>query len=190
MKNTTLTWAIGIVVIVILLLMWMLSGYNGLVSANIKADTQWAQVETQYQRRLDLIPNLVSTVKGITKQELSVFGELANARKGYAGATSVNDKVLASNQVEGALSRLLVITENYPVLRSSENFNSLMTELAGTENRISVERMRFNDAVAVYNLAVKTFPSNITAKVFGFSERSLFKADVAANKPVKVDFSN
>ena len=190
MKNTKLAWIIGIVIVVVLLVIWLLSNYNSLVRANIAVDTQWAQVESQYQRRFDLIPNLVSTVKGITKQELAVFGEIANARKGYAGAQSVNDKVIASNQMEGALSRLLVITENYPALRSSENFSSLMVELSGTENRISVERMRFNDAVSKYNLTVKTFPSNITASFFGFKERALFKADVEASKPAKVDFSN
>jgi LemA protein len=181
---------IGVGAVLVICAMWMFSSYNGLVSQNIAVDTQWAHVETQYQRRLDLIPNLVQTVKGITKQELAVFGEIAEARKGYAGAQSVNDKVTASNQMESAISRLLVITENYPVLRSSENFTSLTTELAGTENRISVERMRFNDAVALYNLRVKTFPSNIVAGVFGFHERALFKAEQEANKPVKVDFSN
>ena len=189
MKNIFSTWWFWVIIVVVIG-GWLFSGYNSLTRASLAVDNQWAKVEVQYQRRLDLIPNLVATVKGVTKQELAVFGEIANARKGYAGATTVDQKVAASNQMESAISRLLVITENYPTLRSSEAFTSLMTELSGTENRISVERTRFNDEVTAYNTLVKTLPGNLVAQVFGFKERSLFQAEQGAEKPAKVDFSN
>lgn len=164
------------------LVLWVWSTYNGLIKANIAVDTQWAQVETQYQRRVDLIPNLVASVQGIFTQEKEIFSTLAQARQNYSGARTVNEKVAAANQVEGALGRLLVITENYPVLTSSETVKSLMSQLEGTENRVSVERTRFNDAVGVWNGKLLTFPSNVVGKLFGFEKRDFFKADVGAEK--------
>lgn len=169
-------------VIVALIGFWLMSSYNGMVKANLAVDTQWAQVETQYQRRFDLIPNLVSSVQGIMTQEKDVFTAIANARQGYAGAKSVDEKARAAGQVESALGRLLVITENYPQLASSETVKNLMTQLEGTENRVSVERTRFNDVVGSFNTHIMTFPSNIVASLFGFEKRQFFKADEAAAK--------
>lgn len=179
------TWGIVLIIIIISGL-WLVSAYNTLVTLNESVDNQWAQVETQYQRRLDLIPNLVESVKGIMKQEQDVFGKLALARTHYAGAATVDEKARAAGEVESALGRLLVIMENYPQLKSSENVTTLMVQLEGTENRVSVERGRFNDAVKMYNLKVKQFPGSIFAAIFGFSERSYFTADTGAAQAPKV----
>lgn len=160
--------------------------YNRLVSASEGVDNQWAQVQTQYQRRFDLIPNLVESVKGILKQEQKIFGDLAEARTRYSGATGAQDKVQAANQVESALGRLLVIMENYPQLKSSENVQTLMAQLEGTENRISVERQRFNEAVRVYNVMIKRFPASLFAGAFGFSEKAYFEAAAGAAENPKV----
>ena len=130
--------------------------------------TQWAQVENQLQRRNDLIPNLVETTKGIAQQERDVFGQIAESRAKLAGAQTPEQTMQAANEQSAALARLLVIVENYPQLRSSETFNRLMDELSGTENRIAVERMRYNERVQEYNTLRRQFPSNITAGLFGF----------------------
>ena len=176
------TYIIIGVIVVVLFYGW--TTYNGLVTASVGIDGQWAQVETQYQRRFDLIPNLVESVKGIMIQEQTVFTAIAEARTKYSGAMTVDEKARAAGQVESALGRLLVITENYPQLKSSETVQTLMSQLEGTENRVSVERKRFNDAVASYNLKTKRFPSNILASLFGFSERAYLEAaDGAENAP-------
>ncbi|MDO8590221.1 MAG: LemA family protein [bacterium] len=167
---------LAIIGVLVLLVIWGFSGYNGLISLNEAADAQWAKVETQYQRRFDLIPNLVNSVKGILTQEQKIFGDIAEARTRYAGATSANDKALAASQVENAFARLLVVMENYPQLQSSSNVRDLMTQLEGTENRISVERIRFNDMIRDYNISVKRFPKNILAGLLGFGERSYFES--------------
>lgn len=179
-------WIAGAVVVVVLLYGW--SAYNGFVSKNEAVDNQWAQVETQYQRRFDLIPNLVESVKGIMAQERTVFDALAEARTRYAGAGTVDEKAAAATQVEGALARLLVVVENYPQLRSSEAVTNLMTQLEGTENRVSVERKRFNDAVQVLNVSVKRFPGNLVAGIFGFGERTYFEAAAGAENAPQVEF--
>src|SRR5882724_9683489 len=158
---------IGIAVVVVLILLYGFATYNSLVTLNIAADTQWKQVETDYQRRFDLIPNLVESVKGIMKQEQAVFTAIADARTKYAGATTPDQKAAAATQVEGALGRLLVITENYPQLKSSDTVQTLMSQLEGTENRISIERMRFNTSVQAYNLKVMKIPSSIIAAMTG-----------------------
>jgi len=163
-----------VIIAVILLYGWLT--YNRFVSANEAVDNQWAQVETQYQRRFDLIPNLVESVKGVMKQEQKIFGDLAEARTRYANAKNVDDRVSAINQVETSLSRLLAVMENYPQLKSSENVQTLMVQLEGTENRISVARQRYNDAVRALNVMTKRFPSNIIATMFGFNERTYFEA--------------
>lgn len=168
----------------------LIGTYNSLVSQSQSVDNQWAQVETQYQRRFDLIPNLVEATKGIFEQEKQVFGQLAEARQGYSGAQNPSEKAAAATQLESALSRLLVIVENYPQLRSSEAVTSLMDELAGTENRVSVERKRYNDQVRTYNTQVKQFPTNFIAPIMGFSERSYFEAAETASETPKVDFGN
>ncbi|MDB5266542.1 MAG: LemA family protein [Parcubacteria group bacterium] len=167
--------------IILVLVIWLYSSYNSLVPLNEQADAQWGQVENAYQRRFDLIPNLVNSTKAVLGQEQKVFGDIADARTRYSGATTPDEKAAAATQVESALGRLLVITENYPTLVSVGTVRDLMTELEGTENRINVERNRFNEIVQGYNTKVKTFPTNLIAGLFGFHERSYFKADATAS---------
>src|SRR3954470_15543085 len=144
--------------------------YNRFVGQEEAIKTQWAQVENQLQRRNDLIPNLVETTKGIAQQEKDVFGQIADSRARLAGAKTPEETINAANQQSAALGRLLVVAENYPQLRSSESFNRLMDELSGTENRIAVERMRYNERVQEYNVSRRSFPSNITANMFRFKD--------------------
>ncbi len=162
--------------------------YNRFVSEEEGLKAQWAQVENQLQRRNDLIPNLVETTKGVAQQERDVFGQIAESRAKLAGARTPADTMQAANEQSAALARLLVIVENYPQLRSNETFNRLMDELSGTENRIAVERMRYNERVQGYNTIRRQFPSNITARIFGFNEYPLFNAPTAAEQVPKVDF--
>ena len=162
--------------------------YNRFVSQEEGIKAQWAQVENQLQRRNDLIPNLVETTKGIAQQEKDVFGQIAESRAKLAGARTPEETIQAANQQSAALARLLVVVENYPQLRSSESFNRLMDELSGTENRIAVERMRYNERVQEYNTSRRQFPSNITASLFGFKEHPLFNAPAAAEQVPKVNF--
>jgi LemA protein len=162
--------------------------YNRFVGQEEAIKTQWAQVENQLQRRNDLIPNLVETVKGYAQQERDVFGQIADARAKLAGARTPEDTIQAANQQSAALARLLVIAENYPQLRSNESFNRLMDELSGTENRIAVERMRYNERVQEYNTSRRRFPANITANLFGFKEYPLFNAPPEAERVPKVNF--
>ncbi|GAI38585.1 unnamed protein product [marine sediment metagenome] len=175
--------------IVLVLVLSLISFYNSLIGKTQAVDNQWAQVETQYQRRFDLIPNLVNSVKGIMTQEQAVFGQIAEARTRYAGAGTVEEKVKAAGDLESALGRLLVIMENYPELRSAENVSQLMDELAGTENRISVERRRYNDLVRDYNTTIKKFPANLVAGTFGFSQRLFFEAVEGAEQAPEVNLN-
>jgi len=167
-------WIIVLVVVVVLV-SWVVGKYNFFVSQNESITNQWAQVENQFQRRFDLIPNIVETVKGVAKQEKDVFGAIAEARTRYSGAVSSDEKAQAASQVESALGRLLVIAENYPVLQSSQAYRDLIISLEGTENRISVERMKYNDLVKVLNTNVKTFPNSILASIFGVTEHAYFE---------------
>jgi LemA protein len=176
-----------ILAVVAVVALYVLTGYNRIVTTNEVVTNQWAQVETQYQRRFDLIPNLVASVQGIMKQEKEVFGALAEARSKYAGAQGVDARAQAAGQVESAFARLLVITENYPQLKSSESVQALMTELEGSENRVSVERKRFNDAVQGYNLLTKRFPMSIIARVFGFGAHPYFEATEGSAVAPKVN---
>ena len=162
--------------------------YNRFVGQEEAIKTQWAQVENQLQRRNDLIPNLVETTKGIAQQEKDVFGQIADSRARLAGARTPEETIQAANQQSAALARLLVVVENYPQLRSNETFNRLMDELAGTENRLAVERMRYNERVQEYNTSRRRFPSNVTASVFGFKEYPLFNAPPEAERVPRVDF--
>lgn len=176
--------------ILIVLALWVMSTYNSLVSLNENAKTAQADVEVQYQRRFDLIPNLVSSVEGIFEQEREVFNALAEARTRYAGSTAGStDRVTAINGVETALARLLVVVENYPELRSSESVLKLQDQLEGTENRISVARNTYNAVVNQLNKKVQFFPSNVIADIFGFGELERFKAtEEAASAPPVVNF--
>jgi len=163
--------------------------YNSLIVKTQAIDNQWAQVETQYQRRFDLIPNLVRSVEGIMFQEQTVFGQLAEARTRYSGAKGTAEKLEAANGIESALGRLLVVMENYPELRSSTNVSQLMDELAGTENRVAVERRRFNDLTRDYNTTIKKFPNNLLAGMFGFQERPYFEAAEGAEQAPTVEIN-
>jgi len=163
---------------------WM--AYNGMVSAAEATDAQWKQVETQYQRRFDLIPNLVESVKGAMQQEKDIFGKLADARTKYGGATSPSDKAQAAGEVESALSRLLVVMENYPQLNSMQTVQTLMAQLEGTENRISVERKRYNEMVRDFNVRIKRFPGVIFASIFNFTEKKYFEAAAGSEVAPKV----
>ncbi len=164
--------------------------YNSLVALNENVENQWAQVETQYQRRFDLIPNLVESVKGVMAQEVAIFTAIAEARTRYSGAGSVNDKAEAATQMEGALGRLLVVMENYPQLKSSENVQTLMVQLEGTENRISVERKRFNDLVRDFNVRVKQVPAKWIASSLGYTERNYFESAEGSETAPEVNFDN
>lgn len=162
--------------------------YNRFVGQEEAIRAQWAQVENQLQRRNDLIPNLVETTKGIAQQEKDVFGQIAESRAKLSGARTQDETMEAANQQSSALARLLVVVENYPQLRSNESFNRLMDELAGTENRLAVERMRYNERVQEYNTSRRQFPANVTAGLFGFKEYPLFKAPPDAQRVPRVDF--
>lgn len=162
--------------------------YNKIVTANENVDNQWAQVETQYQRRFDLIPNLVEAVKGAMAQETKVFGDLAEARTRYAGASTVNEKAEAATAVESSLARLLVVMENYPQLKSIEAVQTLMAQLEGAENRISVERKRFNDSARDFNVMVKRVPAKWFASMFGFGEKNYFEAAAGSENAPAVKF--
>jgi LemA protein len=178
---------ISILVVVVLIIGWFWNSYNSLVTASEGVDNQWAQVEVQYQRRFDLIPNLVAAVKGAMTQEQSVFGDLAAARANYSGATTVNAKAEAATQVESSLGRLIAVMENYPELKSTETVQNLMTQLEGTENRVSVERGRFNDQVKAYNVLIKRFPMNVISGMFGYSEKAYFQIAAGVENTPKVD---
>jgi len=162
---------------------------NELATQNVGIEAQWAQVDVALQRRADLIPNLVETVKGFAKQEKDVIASVANARAALVGARTPQEKIAANNQLDGALSRLLVVVENYPNLKSNENFLRLQDELAGTENRIAVERRKYNETVQRYNTQLVIFPNNIIASLSGFSRNdAYFKTDAGARVAPKVAF--
>ncbi|KKT35240.1 MAG: LemA protein [Parcubacteria group bacterium GW2011_GWA2_44_12] len=178
---------IGVGAAVLLIVLWFIGAYNGFVRADVAISGQWAQVETQYQRRFDLIPNLVNSVKGIMNQEKEVFGKLADARSKYAGAGTINEKATAAGEVETALSRLLVVMENYPELRSTETVTNLMASLEGTENRVAVERKRYNDIIQSYNQKLRVFPGALVGKMFGFSAKTYFESTEGAQNAPTVD---
>ncbi len=189
MKNILIV--LGVIFFIGFLIFSFFGGtYNSLVAEKVAVQTQQAQVETQLQRRFDLVPNLVASVKGAQIQEQKVFEDIANARTHYAGvASGTPEKIQAANQFESALGRLLVIVENYPQLQSTQTVQDLMTQLEGAENRISVARQRYNESVQIYNQHVQTFPTNFIAGMFGFQPLPLFTTTTpeAKNAP-KVEF--
>ena len=180
----------GAAAIVLVLSALPLTGcsYNQFVGQEEAVKAQWAQVQNQLQRRNDLIPNLVETVKGYAQHEESVYTDIADARSRLLAAKTPQESIEAANQQTSALGRLLAVVENYPQLRANEQFNRLMDELSGTENRIAVERMRYNEKIQEYNTARRRFPANLTAKVFGFKEYPLFEAPPEARQVPKVNF--
>ncbi|MBU1781842.1 LemA family protein [bacterium] len=184
---------LGMTVIVVVIATWMIfsfvtNHYNKLVTLREDVEAKWAQVENQLKRRGDLIPNLVNTVKGYAKHEKEIFIGIAEARAKLAGANTVPEKIKASNELGGFLSRLLLIIERYPDLKANQNFSQLMNELSGTENRISVERMRYNNTVKEFNVNVKRFPGRVFATIFGFKEATYFEVEEAAKKAPRVEF--
>ena len=185
--NKKIVWLVVPIVIVFFIVSWLVGQYNSFVGLDQNVANQWAQVETQYQRRFDLIPNLVNSVKGFLAQEQAVFGAIAEARTRYSGAQTVDEKASAASSLEGAFGRLLVIIENYPELKSNETVAQLMDELAGTENRISVERRRYNDMVRDFNVVVTRIPGRFLAGMFGFTPKQYFEAVTAAQEAPTVD---
>jgi len=189
MKMKPVWIVLGVIVLAVLVAgSTLVSKWNQLVTMDTDIKAKWAQVDNQLQRRTDLIPNLVETVKGFAAQEKSIMESVANARAKMAGAGSVQDRIAASNELSSALSRLLVVVENYPQLKSDATFIRLMDELAGTENRLSVERKRYNDSVQVYNTTIRQFPGNLIASSFGFREHPFFEVAPAARQAPQVRF--
>lgn len=187
--NKNLMWIIGIVAVVLLAGGWIVGIYNNLVSIDQEVKQGWAQIENQLQRRYDLIPNLVETVKGYAKHEKETFENITKARSAWTGAQSTQGKVSAANQMESALARLMVVVENYPMLQAAPNFRALQDELAGTENRIAIERMRYNEKVQMYNTRAKSIPTVVFVRMFGFDpEKIFFKAAEPAKEAPAVKF--
>jgi LemA protein len=186
----TVLIVVGILVLIILIPALYLRGtYNSLVTMDEGVKAAWAQVENQLQRRYDLIPNYVETVKGYAQHEKDVFIKVTEARSRVASAGNVNEKIQANNQLSSALGRLLVVVERYPDLKANTNFIRLQDELAGTENRIAVERRRYNETVRVYNTRLRSFPTNIIAGMFGFEKAAFFEVPKERQEAPKVKFT-
>ncbi len=180
---------LGIIVLFGIIIFSSIKGtYNSLVTLDEGVKAAWAQVENQLQRRYDLIPNYVETVKGYAKHEKELFVKVTEARSKVGGATNIPDKIKANNQLSGALSRLMLVVERYPELKANQNFIRLQDELAGTENRIAVERRRYNETVKILNIKVRSFPTNILAGMFGFEKAAFFEVPEAAKAVPKVEF--
>lgn len=191
MKKNKSKVGIIVLVVVVLFVIFGITQYNSLVKEEQSVESQWSQVENVMQRRADLIPNLVNSVQGSMTQEQTVFGDIAKAREAYGSASSESEKIQANQQLDQSVGTLVnVINENYPELKSNENVQTLMTQLEGTENRISVERKRYNEAVKTYNEQVVTFPKNIFANMMGLGKKEYFKADPTASTVPSVNFDN
>lgn len=183
---------IGLIIlaIVIILILAIIGMYNGLVQAKIKVDNAWSQIDVQLQRRFDLIPNFIETVKGYMEHEKETFEKITELRSSWANTQSISEKANLDNQLSTALKTIMAVSENYPDLKSNQNFSELSEELRNTENKISFSRQFYNDTVTMYNTKLEIFPSNIIAGMFNFKARDLFKAESdEARKNVKVDFS-
>lgn len=179
-----------ILVIVVLIVIAIISMYNGLVSARVKVDNAWSQIDVQLQRRFDLIPNFVETVKGYAAHESETFEKIAQLRTSWANAGTVAEKAELDNQLSGALKTIMAVSEGYPELKANQNFSELSEELRNTENKISFSRQFYNDSVTRYNTKLELFPSNLVAGMFNFQKKELFAAESdEARKNVKVDFS-
>ncbi len=185
-KKTTIIVAIVAVIAVIALM--VISGYNSLVSKEESVDTAYSNVSVMLERRADLIPNLVNTVKGYMEHETEVIENITTARENLLGAKNIDEQMEANDQLTASLDALMVVVENYPDLKASENFIQLSDELAGTENRISTARKDYNDEVKSYNTAIKKFPTNILASMFGFEQKEYFEAKESATEVPEVEF--
>src|SRR5438477_11141837 len=186
--KTTRRMAIRFIVLALVTVPLTGCSYNRFVGQEEGIKAQWAQVQNQLQRRNDLIPNLVETVKGYAQHEEGVYKDIADARSKLLAAKSPEETIQAANQQTSALGRLLAVVENYPQLKANEQFNRLMDELSGTENRLAVERMRYNERVQAYDTSRRQFPANLTAKLFGFKEYPFFQAPAEAKQVPKVNF--
>ncbi|SHE35960.1 LemA protein [Thermoanaerobacter uzonensis DSM 18761] len=189
MKNPLIITLVVLAVIAVLVFGTIYGTYNQLVALDENVNSKWSQIDNQLQRRADLIPNLVETVKGYATHEKEIFDSVNKAREKLLSANTVADKAASNEELNTALGRLLAIAENYPNLKADANFRQLSDELAGTENRIAVARMDYNNAVQAYNTKIRSFPTSIIANMFGFKEREYFKADETAKTVPKVDFS-
>ncbi|WP_416353199.1 LemA family protein [Agrilactobacillus fermenti] len=190
-KHTSRNILIIIGIVVVALIAMGIGTYNSLAKQSQTVDAAWSQVENVMQRRYDLVPNLVNSVKGSMKQEQKVFGDIADARKSYGNAKTAKEKIDANAQLDQSVGTLVnVIQENYPELKSNNNVQTLMTQLEGTENRIAVERKRYNEAVQSYNQNVVSFPKNILANMMGLGQKTYFKADTNAQKAPTVNFDD
>lgn len=179
-----------ILAIVVILVIAIISMYNGLVSSRVKVDNAWSQIDVQLQRRFDLIPNFVETVKGYAAHESETFEKITSLRTSWANANTVAEKADLDNQLSGALKTIMAVSENYPDLKANQNFSELSEELRNTENKISFSRQFYNDSVTRYNTKLELFPSNLVAGMFNFQKKELFAAESdEARKNVKVDFS-
>ena len=187
--NKTLRIVAVVIAIILVITMPIIGGYNKMVSLEQKVKVSEGNIDTQLQRRSDLIPNLVETVKGYASQEKDIFIKIADARAKLGGAQTVGEKAQADSELGGALSRLLVVVERYPDLKSSQNFRDLTVALEGTENRIGIARQDYNKSVDNYNTTIKRFPNAIIAGIFGFQDREYYKASESAKELPKVDFS-
>ncbi|KAJ50417.1 LemA protein [Clostridium tetanomorphum] len=187
--NKTLRNILIVLGILIVLIAPIISSYNKIVSLDQNIKKAESNIDSDLQRRSDLIPNLVETVKGYAKQEKDIFTDIANARARLNGAQGVKDKANADEELTSAISRLLVVVERYPDLKSNENFRGLMVQLEGTENRINVARKDYNVAVEKYNGTIKKFPTSVIASIFRFEEKSYYKANEGAKEVPKVDFN-
>ncbi|TVR68224.1 MAG: LemA family protein [Spirochaetaceae bacterium] len=181
---------VAIVAVILVLSGWLVSQRNALVTLDESVDAAWSEVDNQLQRRSDLIPNLVNTVQGFMEQERQIFADIANARARLAGAGTVGETAESYEELQGALSRLLVVVENYPVLQSNQNFIRLQDELAGTENRIAVARNRYNDTVRRYNTRIRQFPASMLASRFGLEQREYFEISERAREVPQVQFGD
>ncbi len=182
-------WIILAIIVVIILA--VIGIYNGLVQSKIKVDNAWSQIDVQLQRRFDLIPNFVETVKGYMNHEKETFEKIAALRTSWANASSVSEKAQLDGELSSALKTIMAVSESYPELKANQNFSDLSEELRNTENKISFSRQFYNDTVTIYNTKLEVFPSNIIAGMFNFKARDLFKAESEeARKNVKVDFGN
>lgn len=182
--------AIGVIAAILIIAIPFISSYNSLITEESNVDAAWAQVDTQLQRRNDLVPNLVNSVQGAMDQEQAVFGAIADARAQLNNAGTVEEEIDANNELTAALSNLLVIVEDYPELTSNDNVTALIDELAGTENRIATERRRYNESVQSYNNRVRRFPGSIIASLTGFEQKPYFEAVEGADTAPEVDFDN
>lgn len=174
--------------IVFVLVVWVIAMYNSLISLRNRIQNAWSQIDVQLRKRYDLIPNLVDTVKAYAKHEQTVFENVTAARSAMMGAQSVKDQAAVQNDLTGALKSLFAVAEAYPELKANQNFSLLQEELSGTENKIAYSRQFYNDTVLAYNTMIQSFPSNILANAFNFTEKEYFESDEQSREPVRVDF--